>query len=244
MKKNKFDFNQKKMTVFHKFINFLNEVTDEVKDIESLTDMDETGSGEVALTYAVTDETAIEVKADGVAYGTDGAALTDGEYALLDGSLLVVKEGKFAGTKLAEETSNPSVEEAPIAQEGNEEEEVPTTEEPNNEEEEVVEVVAEEETTEEEVPAVEEETPNNEEEEVTEETELVPFMIGEVEYMLPQEVVDYINSLSATSETFRKEIVQMKERIPSTKPTTTVPVKQSKEEEKGNLYSRVNMFRL
>lgn len=233
MNKNKFDFDQKKMTVFHKFINFLNEVTNEVKDIESLTDMDETGSGEVSLTYAVTDDASIEVKADGVAYGTDGAALTDGEYPLLDGSLLVVKEGKFAGTKLAEETENPSVEEAPIAQECN-----------GDKERKVVEEAAETETTEEEVPAVEEETPNNEEEVVTEEMEMVPFRIGDVEYMLPEEVVEYINSLSATSETFRREIAQIKERIPSTKPTTTAPVKQSKEEEKGSLYNRVNMFRL
>lgn len=238
MKTNKFDFNQKKMSVFQKFIGFLNEITDEVKEIETLADTDETESGEVSLKYEVSDSNFIEVKADGLAYDNNGNALEDGEYPLVDGSVLVVKDGKFNGTIVKEEATAPEAEEAPIAQEETPTAEEETTEEETEETEEVVEETEEEATEEE---TTEEET--TEEEEVAEETELVPFMIGDVEYMLPQEVVDYINSLSATSETFRKEIAQIKQRTPSTKPTTTAPIKQSKEEEKGNLYNRVNMFR-
>ena len=65
---------------------------------------------------------------------------------------------------------------------------------------------------------------------------LVPVEIDDAEFQVPQEVADYIRTLEdrlssseEVSENFRKEIAQMKERIPSTKPVTTV-VKQSKEE--------------
>lgn len=227
--KNKFDFNQKKMTVFQKFIGFLNEVTDEVKEIEKLSDTDETESGEVSLKYAVDDDKYYEVDPEGFVYGVDGEKLTDGEYPLLDGSVLKVTDGKFDGTILKEDAVNDDTyEETPIAQE----EETEAKEEEEEETKEEEEIAQEGET--------EEET--KEEEEVKQEGELVPFMVNGVEFMLPVEVVDYINSLTSTSEVFRKEIAQIKQRIPSTKPTTTAPIKQ-KETPKVNLYDQINMFR-
>lgn len=232
--KNKFDFNQKKMTVFQKFIGFLNEVTDEVKEIEKLSDTDETESGEVSLKYAVDDDKYYEVDPEGFVYGVDGEKLTDGEYPLLDGSVLKVTDGKFDGTILKEDAVNDDTyEETPIAQEEEEEE----TKEEETETKEEEEIAQEGETEEE---TKEEET--KEEEEVKQEGELVPFMVNGVEFMLPVEVVDYINSLTSTSEVFRKEIAQIKQRIPSTKPTTTAPIKQ-KETPKVNLYDQINMFR-
>lgn len=217
----KFDFNQKKMSVFQKFVMFLNEITDEVKDIEPLADADKEDSGEVVLKYKLDDDKFIEVKPDGTVWGWDGVQLTDGEYPLEDGSILLVTDGKFNGTKNQEEaTNNEGYVEPEIAQadeDGEKKEEEKTAEEPKEEE--------------------------KKEEEVTQEgEELVPFEIGGVTYEIPSAVVDYINSLSATSETFRKEIVQIRQRIPSTKPTVTNPISQSKEE-KVNLYDKVNLFR-
>ena len=81
-----------------------------------------------------------------------------------------------------------------------------------------------------------EETTQEEEVEVEAPYTLVPVEIDGVEFMIPQEVADYIHTLEdglssaeEISENFRKEIAQMKERIPSTNPVTTV-VKQSQED--------------
>lgn len=243
MKKNKFDFNRKSMTVFQKFVGFLNEVTDEVKEIEKLSDTDETESGEVSLKYAIDDEKYYEVDAEGYVYGDDGSKLTDGEYPLQDGSVLVVTDGKFSGTILKEEAENVEKVEAPIAQEGEEEEKAEDEEADKSKEDE--EIAQEDETENAEEPNEEEKEEEEtvaKEEEVEQEGELVPFQVNGVEFMLPIEVVDYINSLTTTSEVFRKEIAQIKQRIPSTKPTTTAPIAQKKEV-KVNLYDRVNMFR-
>lgn len=262
MKKNKFDFTQKKMTVFQKFIGFLNEVTDEVKEIEKLSDADETESGEVSLKYAVDDDKYYEVDAEGFVYGVDGEKLTDGEYPLLDGSVLKVTDGKFDGTIVKEDAKNDDAkEEAPIAQEEDEKksdedvegkDDEKEDEDPNKSKDDKEDVAQEDEEKAEEdkedaekgddEKAKEEEETAAKEDEIEQEGEVVPFLVNGVEYMLPIEVVDYINSLTSTSEVFRKEIAQIKQRIPSTKPSTTAPIKQ-KETPKVNLYDQVNMFR-
>lgn len=258
MKKTKFDFNQKKMTVFQKFIGFLNEVTDEVKEIEKLSDSDETESGEVSLKYAVDDDKYYEVDAEGFVYGVDGVKLTDGEYPLLDGSVLKVTDGKFDGTIVKEDAVEADTkEEAPIAQEDEEkkteDEEVKEDEDPDKskgdkedvsqEDEEKAEEDKEDTPKENEEKTKEEEETAAKEDEIEQDGEVVPFLVNGVEYMLPIEVVDYINSLTSTSEVFRKEIAQIKQRIPSTKPTTTAPIKQQKETPKVNIYDQINMFR-
>ena len=51
---------------------------------------------------------------------------------------------------------------------------------------------------------------------------LVPFEIDGVEFMLPQEVVDYINSLKQANEATLSELSLMKERMPSASPIPTV----------------------
>lgn len=239
-KKNNFDFNKKSMTLFQKFVGFLNEVTDEVKEVEKIADADETESGEAVLKYQYDDEKFYEVGADGFVTDMEGEKLTDGEYALMDGSALVVTDGKFDGTILKEDAENTDKVETEIAQSDDEENKEDKADEEKKDDEK-----SDEGDTKEEDKKDEEEKKDDvsEEEKVEQEGELVPFQVNGVDYMLPMEVVDYINSLTSTSEVFRKEIAQIKQRIPSTKPTTTAPIVQKKEV-KANLYDRVNMFRM
>lgn len=226
-KSKKFDVNPKMAKIFNKFMLWYNETVDTAEELADIAKADETESGEVSLKYYTSDTDYIEIKEGGVAVASDGSAVEDGEYPLVDGSVIVIADGKFVETKVKEEAEEEPVE-APVAEEKEDEEEKPADEEKSEEEDK---------------PADEEgEEKKDEEEETQEEVEvdapytLVPVMVDGVEFMIPQEVADYIHTLEdglssaeEVSENFRKEIAQMKERIPSTNPITTV-VKQSKEE--------------
>lgn len=223
-KSKKFDVNPKMAKIFNKFMLWYNETVDTAEELADIAKADETESGEVSLKYYTSDTDYIEIKEGGVAVASDGSAVEDGEYPLVDGSVIVIADGKFVETKVKEEAEEEPVE-APIAEEKEDEEEKPAESE------------------EEEKPADEEgEEKKDEEEETQEEVEvdapytLVPVEIDGVEFQVPQEVADYIHTLEdglstaeEVSENFRKEIAQMKDRMPSAKPVTTV-VKQSKEE--------------
>lgn len=226
-KSKKFDVNPKMAKIFNKFMLWYNETVDTAEELADIAKADETESGEVSLKYYTSDTDYIEIKEGGVAVASDGSAVEDGEYPLVDGSVIVIADGKFVETKVKEEAEEEPVE-APVAEEKEDEEEKPADEEKSEEEEK---------------PADEEgEEKKDEEEETQEEVEvdapytLVPVIVDGVEFMIPQEVADYIHTLEdglssaeEVSENFRKEIAQMKERIPSTNPITTV-VKQSKDE--------------
>lgn len=223
-KKTKFD---KIKEAFDNFLLTYNQVVSTAEELADIAKSDETESGEVSLKYYTSDTDYIEIKEGGIAVASDGSAVEDGEYPLVDGSVIVIADGKFVETKVKEEAEEQPVE-APVAEEKAEETEEDKTAE-------------EEEKQEEEKPADEEKS--EEEEETQEEVEveapytLVPVTIEGVEFMIPQEVYDYIRQLEdglssaeEVSEGFRKEIAQIKERIPSTNPITTV-VKQSKDGE-------------
>lgn len=226
-KSKKFDVNPKMAKIFNKFMLWYNETVDTAEELADIAKADETESGEVSLKYYTSDTDYIEIKEGGVAVASDGSAVEDGEYPLVDGSVIVIADGKFVETKVKEEAEEEPVE-APVAEEKEDEEEKPADEEKSEEEDK---------------PADEEgEEKKDEEEETQEEVEvdapytLVPVEIDGVEFQVPQEVADYIHTLEdglssaeEVSENFRKEIAQMKERIPSTNPVTTV-VKQSKED--------------
>ena len=226
-KSKKFDVNPKMAKIFNKFMLWYNETVDTAEELADIAKADETESGEVSLKYYTSDTDYIEIKEGGVAVASDGSAVEDGEYPLVDGSVIVIADGKFVETKVKEEAEEEPLE-APVAEEKEDEEEKPADEEKSEEEDK---------------PADEDgEEKKDEEEETQEEVEveppytLVPVMVDGVEFMIPQEVADYIHTLEdglssaeEVSENFRKEIAQMKERIPSTNPVTTV-VKQSKEE--------------
>lgn len=224
-KSKKFDVNPKMAKIFNKFMLWYNETVDTAEELADIAKADETESGEVSLKYYTSDTDYIEIKEGGVAVASDGSAVEDGEYPLVDGSVIVIADGKFVETKVKEEAEEKPVE-APVAEEKEDEEEKPADEEKSDEEEKPADKEGEEKKDEETQEEVEVEAPYT----------LVPVMVDGVEFMIPQEVADYIHTLEdglssaeEVSENFRKEIAQMKERIPSTNPVTTV-VKQSKED--------------
>lgn len=206
-KKTKF---QKLKEAFDNFLLIYNQTVDTAEELADIAEADETESGEVSLKYYTSDTDYIEIKEGGVAVASDGSAVEDGEYPLVNGSVIVIADGKFVETKFKEDA-----EEKPV--------EAPVAEEKDNNEEKPVDKGCEKKETQEEI-------------EIDAPYTLVPVMVDGVEFQVPQEVADYIHTLEEglssseeVSENFRKEIAQMKERIPSTKPVTTV-VKQSKEE--------------
>lgn len=226
-KSKKFDVNPKMAKIFNKFMLWYNETVDTAEELADIAKADETESGEVSLKYYTSDTDYIEIKEGGVAVASDGSAVEDGEYPLVDGSVIVIADGKFVETKVKEEAEEKPVE-APVAEEKEDEEEKPADEEKSEEEDKSADEEGEE--------KKDEEEETQEEVEVDAPYTLVPVMVDGVEFQVPQEVADYIHTLEdglssaeEVSENFRKEIAQMKERIPSTNPVTTV-VKQSKEE--------------
>lgn len=226
-KSKKFDVNPKMAKIFNKFMLWYNETVDTAEELADIAKSDETESGEVSLKYYTSDTDYIEIKEGGVAVASDGSTVEDGEYPLVDGSVIVIADGKFVETKVKEDAEEKPVE-APVAEEKENDEEKPSDKGCDKKKDK---------------PAYKEcDKKKDKEEEMQEEVEidvpytLVPVMVDGVEFQVPQEVADYIHTLEEglssaeeVSENFRKEIAQMKERIPSTKPITTV-VKQSKEE--------------
>ena len=221
---------QKLKEAFDNFLLIYNQTVDTAEELADIAKADETESGEVSLKYYTSDTDYIEIKEGGVAVASDGSAVEDGEYPLVDGSVIVIADGKFVETKVKEEAEEAPIS-APVAEEKEDEEEKPADEEKSDEEDKPADEEGEEKKTDD-----KEETTQEEEVEVEAPYTLVPVMVDGVEFMIPQEVADYIHTLEdglssaeEVSENFRKEIAQMKERIPSTNPVTTV-VKQSQEE--------------
>ena len=260
----KLDVNSKQLNLFQKFINFLNEVSAEASDISDIAKNDETGSGEVSLKYYIDDEHYIEVDAEGFARDEEYNLVAEGEYLLADGNTLVVDaNNKFVETKAVGDKEVEEPVEAPIAESKVEEEDEEDKKEdegaegePDGEgsdaesegdavgDTEDAEAPAEES---DEVPAEApvEDVPSEEpvEEVPTEEipSALVPFEIDGVEYNLPQEVVDYINSLKSANEATLSELSLMKERMPSASPIPAV-IKQSTEDETVGLADAIRML--
>lgn len=282
---NKLDVTAKQMSLFQKFIAFMNEVSAEAEDIADVAKKDETNSGEVSLKYYIDDEHWIEVDAEGYARDTEYNLVAEGEYLLADGSYIVIdSNNKFVETKVGEK-SDESVEpvEAPIAEEklkdeekendeenkeddsepkdegdgengepsdedkpmGDEEDDKGSDEE-DEEKKRVANAVVEEDDKEkkdEELPIEEEPKEEVPVEEPTEEipTTLVPFDINGVEYNLPQEVVDFINSLIAAKDSVQSELSLMKERMPSASPIPAV-IAQSSEAEDNGLFDAIRLL--
>ena len=88
-----------------------------------------------------------------------------------------------------------------------------------------------------------EEVPTEEEPTAEPPLALAPFEINGVEYMLPQEVIDFINSLKSANEASLSELALMKERIPSAAPIPTV-INQNAESDNeiGGLSDAIRML--
>ena len=262
----KLDVNSKQLNLFQKFINFLNEVSSEAAEIADIAKNDETNSGEVSLKYYIDDEHYIEVDAEGFARDEEYNLVAEGEYLLADGNTFVVDaNNKFVETKSVGDEKAEEPLEAPIAEEKLKDEEDEENKEDDSEpkaesdgeddnasvEDAPVEPEKDGEDADEEkkkvANAVEDEEPKEEELPIEEEPKeeipstLVPFLIDGVEYQLPQEVVDFINSLIAAKDASMSELSLMKERMPSASPIPSV-IAQSSNEETNGLFDAIKML--
>lgn len=230
------------LDLFQKFIAFLNEVSAEADGIATEAKKDETNSGEVTLKYYLDDEHYFEVDAEGYVHDENGEQIAEGEYKLADGNIFVVDtNGKFAETKALDENVGEEQVEAPIADGFEKEEEkkddekeddetsgedepksdeTPNEDAPKNSDEAGEDTDKEDEKKDEEL----EELPI-EEEPKEEEKPLVnafPYEIDGVEYLLPEEVINYIESLKTSKIEVEEKMTKMAEETPSAMPIGAV----------------------
>ena len=114
------DINNKQMSLFQKFVAFMNDVASDAAEIADVAKHDTTDSGEVSLKYYIDNEHYIEVDAEGFARDEEYHLIAEGKYLLADGNYLVVDgNNKFvetqAGTVENENEENAPAE-APIAE--------------------------------------------------------------------------------------------------------------------------------
>lgn len=266
------DINNKQMSLFQKFVAFMNDVASDAAEIADVAKHDTTDSGEVSLKYYIDNEHYIEVDAEGFARDEEYNLVAEGKYLLADGNYLVVDgNNKFvetqAGTVENENEENAPTE-APIAEmkikddekEKKDEETEDNVDKPNFEgepsddkpsvkvndegDEKPIEDSDEEDKKKKRVSNAELDDEEKKEDEAPMEEApltLVPFLIDGVEYQLPQEVVDYINSLIGDKDNVMNEIALMKERIPSAQPIPSV-IKQSSEDDNLGLFDAIRML--
>lgn len=261
------DINNKQMSLFQKFVAFMNEVASDAAEIADVAKHDTTDSGEVSLKYYIDNEHYIEVDAEGFARDEEYHLIAEGKYLLADGNYLVVDgNNKFvetqAGTVENENEENAPTE-APIAEmkikddekekkdeetegnmdkpnyEGEPSNDKPSVEVNDEGDEKPIEDSDEEDKKKKRVSNAELVDEEKKEEEAP--LTLVPFLIDGVEYQLPQEVVDYINSLIGEKDNVMSEIALMKERIPSAQPIPSV-IKQSSEDDNLGLFDAIRML--
>lgn len=230
---NKFDFTEEKMNLFQKFVAFLNEVSADAEGIASEAKKDETNSGEVSLKYYLDDEHYFEVDAEGYVKDENGEKIAEGEYKLADTSIFVVdSEGKFVETKALDENAGEEQVEAPIAEgfkeEKKDEKEDETTDgETSDETDEVSGETTNEDSTDNDKDSTEEDEKDEqlEEEAPKEEKPLInafPYEINGVEYLLPEEVINYIESLKTSKIEVEEKLTKMADETPSAKPIGAV----------------------
>ena len=226
LKQNKKMNKSKLQKLFNSFMLWYSEVSEEAKELADVVSTDETESGEVSLKYYTSDTDFIEIASDGTATASDGSEVQDGEYALADGNILVIEDGKFKETKTVEESDEPEPVEAPIA-EASEDEDEKTDEEPKEEPEKKDDEKDEEET-----------QAGEEPQEVEAPYTLVEIDINGELFNVPQPVYDYIKSLeeqSEAGENFRKELAKLQSVTPSTKPVGNVIKQEIEKTERENI---------
>lgn len=250
------------LDLFQKFIAFLNEVSAEADGIADAAKKDETNSGDVSLKYYLDDEHYFEVDAEGFVRDENGELIAEGEYKLADGNVFIVDSAsKFIETKALDENVGEEQVEAPIA-EGFEKEEDKKDEENDDE------VSGETESKSDETPnedadetpvddgensdkedekkedELEEELPV-EEEPKEEENPLVnafPYEIDGVEYLLPEEVINYIENLKTSKIEVEEKMTKMADETPSAMPIGAV-IKPTSEDSINDRIQALNAFR-
>ena len=233
------------LELFQKFIAFLNEVSVEADGVATEAQKDETNSGIVELKYYLDDEHYFTVDGEGIVRDEEMNVAEMGDYRLADGNILTVGEGgKFIETKAVEEEENKV--EAPIA-ETFEEKDKKDEEDGKEPQGEVKPNGAQ--ANAEDVP-MGDEKPNEDgrekddekdklEEEKPMSNQMVPYEINDTEYMLPIELVKYIEGLINSKSEAEQKVTQMAAQTPSTMPIGTV-VKTA--DETNDINGRVSMF--
>ena len=233
------------LELFQKFIAFLNEVSVEADGVATEAQKDGTNSGIVELKYFLDDEHYFTVDGEGIVRDEEMNVVQMGDYRLADGNVFSVGEGgKFIETKAAEEEENKV--EAPIA-ETFEEKDKKDEEDGKEPQGEVKPNGAQADA--EDVP-MGDEKPNEDgrekddekdklEEEKPMSNQLVPYEINDMEYMLPIELVKYIEGLINSKAEAEEKVTQMAAQTPSTMPIGTV-VKTA--DETDDINGRVSMF--
>lgn len=247
------------LELFQKFIAFLNEVSVEADGVATEAQKDETNSGIVELKYYLDDEHYFTVDGEGIVRDENLNVVEMGDYRLADGNIFSVGEGgKFIETKAVEEEENKV--EAPIAETFEEEkedeedkkddgesegedksdaaesdaEDVPVDDEKSDED------GGKEDAEDDEKDKLEDEEPKKEEDDEEKPmVNAVPYSINGVEYVLPVEVVSFIESLITSKVEVEEKLTEMSEHTPSAMPIGTV-VKTS--EETDDINGRVSMF--
>ena len=241
------------LELFQKFIAFLNEVSVEADGIATEAKKDMTNSGEIELKYFLDDEHYFVVDGDGIVRDENGEQIAEGEYKLADGNVFVVdSNSKFVETKAVAEEEDKV--EAPIAETFEEEEkkdeekdkedmEKPKGEDRNGDSKPGYEDVDVDDEKYDETPREKDfkDVPRDDDEKLEEapiseepkdeENPLVnaiPYEINGVEYLLPKEVIDFIESLKTSKIEVEEKLTKMSEQTPSASPIGTV-VKTSDE---------------
>lgn len=222
------------LSLFQKFVAFLNEVSQEADGVASEAAKDETNSGEVSLKYYLDDEHYFEVDGEGFVRDENGELIAEGEYKLADGNIFQVgSDGKFIGTIAQSDTEEPGEVEAPIA-EGFKEEEKKDEDEDKAEDSKddgEPEPKADEDSSEDASEDSKEPDKDSGEEDEKKDDELdeekpminaIPYSIGGQEYLLPVEVINYIESLIATKVEVEEKLTKLADETPSAMPVGNV----------------------
>lgn len=249
------------LELFQKFIAFLNEVSVEADGVATEAQKDETNSGIVELKYYLDDEHFFTVDAEGIVRDENLNVVEMGDYRLADGNIFSVGEGgKFIETKAVEKEENKV--EAPIAETFEEEEKKDEEDKEDEGKAEGEDKSDDAESDAEDVPVddgksdedgtkedgeddekdkLENEEPKKEEDEEEKPmVNAVPYAINGVEYVLPVEVVSFIESLITSKVEVEEKLTEMAEQTPSAMPIGTVV--KTAEDNADDINTRVSMF--
>ena len=224
------DVNKRTMSLFEKFLTFMNTLTEEANAIAAQTSKDVAESGELSLRYWLDNEHYMQVDAEGYVRDEEMNLVPSGKYLLADGNYLTVDDNnKFAGTEQQsleieeDETIKVPIAEKALALEKevieNEEikDETPTTEDETSDSDmESSDETADEDSTE----AVEDAAEEGKVEETNDAREnQSKVTIGDEEYDVPTPVAELIQSLISQKSEALSELEKMKDNTPSAEPS-------------------------
>lgn len=255
------------LELFQKFIAFLNEVSVEADGIATEAKKDMTNSGEIELKYFIDDEHYFVVDGDGIVRDENGEQIAEGEYKLADGNVFVVdSNSKFVETKAVAEEEDKV--EAPIAETFEEEKkdeekdkedmEKPKGEDRNGNSEPGYEDVDVDDEKYNETPREKDckDVPMDDDEKLEEApmygepkeednplVNAIPYEINGVEYLLPKEVIDFIESLKTSKIEVEEKLTKMSEQTPSASPIGTVVKTSDEVNDINSRISSLSMFK-